>query len=174
LKPFGRSASGRRCLVRLAGRPTDENRAQEAAPAALVSIVLPTFGQLEMTRLCLPRLLRQSRSPFEVVVVDGGSMDGTAEYLAGVADVGPARLHVVRSEDDLDVGSACALGVAQVKGGLVALLANDALVPEGWLNHLTGLLRLAGDMRAASLAQGFMPKARRGSTKPACLLRPRA
>jgi hypothetical protein len=38
-------------LPGLACRPTEENRAQDAAPAALVSIVLPTFGQLEMTRL---------------------------------------------------------------------------------------------------------------------------
>jgi hypothetical protein len=66
--------------------------------------VLPTVGQLEMTRLCLPGLLRRSRSPFEAVVVDGGALDGTAEYLAGVADVGPARLHVVRPEEHLDVG----------------------------------------------------------------------
>jgi GT2 family glycosyltransferase len=123
----------------------------------LVSVVVPTFGQLEMTRLCLPRVLRFGRSPFEVVVVDGGSLDGTAEYLAGLADSGIAPVQVVRSEDDLDLATACTLGIGRAGGGVVVLLANDCLVPEGWLNQMTALLRIAPDIGMVGVMTNLAP-----------------
>src|SRR5207249_4803710 len=58
----------------------------------LVSVVVPCCGQLEYTRLCVPSLLRHSRRPCELIFVDIGSLDGTPEYLAGVADAAPVRI----------------------------------------------------------------------------------
>ena len=142
-------------------RPTEVARLPKPAETSevlnLVSIVVPTFGQIEMTRLCLPRVLRHSRSPFEVVVVDSGSLDGTAEYLAGLADAAACRVVAVRSEEDLDLARACALGLERASGGLVVLLANDALVPEGWLQHLTALARMAADIGLVGVMTNLAP-----------------
>ena len=55
------------------------------AGSALVSIIIPCCGQLEYTRLCVPSVLRYSRDPFELIFIDIGSLDGTAEYLEGIA-----------------------------------------------------------------------------------------
>src|SRR5579864_6275766 len=54
------------------------------SPAGLVSILIPCTGMLEYTRLCIPSVLRCSRDPFELIFLDVGSLDGTAEYLAGL------------------------------------------------------------------------------------------
>ena len=55
------------------------------AGTGLASILIPCCGQLEYTKLCIPSVLRYSREPFELICLDIGSLDGTAEYLAGVA-----------------------------------------------------------------------------------------
>jgi GT2 family glycosyltransferase len=122
-----------------------------------VSIIVPCFGQLEMVRLCVPRLLRHSRNPYEILFVDAGSLDGTGEYLAGVADTSPARVEVLRTEADLDLAAACAAALPHARGESVVLLASDVLVPEGWLVQLTALARLAPDIGMVGAMSNLAP-----------------
>src|SRR5205807_2079359 len=70
--------------------------------------LVPCCGGLEHTKLCVPALLRHSRAPFELLFVDVGSLDGTAEYLAGIAAAAPVHVEVIRAATDLDIGKACA------------------------------------------------------------------
>lgn len=60
-----------------------------AAPreTPLVSVVIPTRNRRELLRILLASLDRQSRlpGPFEAIVADDGSSDGTVEFLESVA-----------------------------------------------------------------------------------------
>jgi GT2 family glycosyltransferase len=111
-------------------------------PAGLVSVVVPCFGQLELVRLCAPRLMRHSPGAVEFLFADAGSLDGTADYLAGLADASQARVRVLRLEGDVDLPAACAAAAAHAHGDLVVLLSSDTVVPEGWLGRLTSLARM--------------------------------
>ena len=51
----------------------------------LASIIIPCWNQIEFTQQCLAALRRHTREPWELIVVDNGSTDDTAIYLAGVA-----------------------------------------------------------------------------------------
>lgn len=46
-----------------------------------VSVIVPTFNRAPMLQECIASLLAQSRPPLEVLVVDDGSTDATAEVL---------------------------------------------------------------------------------------------
>ena len=48
----------------------------------------------------MPRLLRHSSLPFEVLFVDAGSLDGTADYLAGIAAAAGVRVEILRDEGE--------------------------------------------------------------------------
>ena len=54
-----------------------------------VSVVVPTYQRATLLGASLESLLAQDGVAFEVVVVDDGSTDGTAELLATCADALP-------------------------------------------------------------------------------------
>jgi len=107
--------------------------------ARLVSVVVACCGQLEYTRLCVPSLVRHSRQPFELIFVDIGSLDGTPEYLTGVADTAPVRVEIVRATTETDFGAAAAEGLARARGDFVVWLNNDTIVTNDWLQQLVSL-----------------------------------
>src|SRR5205085_11280315 len=51
-----------------------------------VSVVVLTYNNLELTKLCVESILRNTRWPnFELIIVDNASHDGTPDYLHEVA-----------------------------------------------------------------------------------------
>ena len=50
----------------------------------LTSIILVTHNQLEFTRLCVESIERHTSEPYELIVVDNGSRDGTVEGLKSI------------------------------------------------------------------------------------------
>ncbi len=101
----------------VAARATDNVRKDK-----LVSMLVACCGQLEYTRLCVPSLLRHSRQPLEVLFLDTGSLDGTAEYLAGIADAVPFRVEIVPVSDGAGADLQKKQDVLQVSGPFVVLL----------------------------------------------------
>ena len=53
----------------------------------LTSIIVPAWNQLQFTQQCLAALEEHTRPAWELIVIDNGSADGTAAYLAGVRDM---------------------------------------------------------------------------------------
>jgi len=97
---------------------------------------------MEYTKLCVPSLLKCSREPIELIFLDIGSLDGTAEYLAGVAAAAQVRIEVIRTPTDLGIGQVVQDAMKQARGEYLVLLNNDTIVTEGWLNQLIGLAQL--------------------------------
>ncbi|MFO0804140.1 MAG: glycosyltransferase [Gemmataceae bacterium] len=106
----------------------------------LVSVVVPCCGQLELTRLCVPSLIRHTRQSFEIIAIDAGSLDGTAEYWLGVQASASVRVDLVRAPSDEELPTALAQGLGHANGEFIALLNNDTVVPDGWLMQLVSLI----------------------------------
>jgi GT2 family glycosyltransferase len=128
-------------LASQGGSPAAQLQQQPAVKdsARLVSVVIPCCGQLEYTRLCVPSLLRHSRRPCELIFLDVASLDGTAEYLAGVAAAAPVRVEVVRAVSESGFPPAVTDGLARARGDYVVWLNNDTIVSDGWLQQLVAL-----------------------------------
>ena len=91
-----------------------------------VSVVIPAYNQRERLRLVLSGLEGQTLPPecFEVLVIDDGSTDGTAEMLDAlpIDNMKPIRLYPNEGRC-----SARNRGIDQAAGDLVVLLDGDAL-----------------------------------------------
>jgi GT2 family glycosyltransferase/tetratricopeptide (TPR) repeat protein len=111
----------------------------EAPPVGdeLASIIILCHNEVEYTRLCLESLLAWTRSPYELIVVDNGSTDGTPGYLEEIRQrSGPARVVVIRNEENRGFPGGCNQGLAVAGGQYVVLLNNDTVLTEGWLDTL--------------------------------------
>lgn len=107
----------------------------------LVSILVPCLGQLEYTSLLVPRILKHTSLPFELIFVDAGSFDGTAEYLAGLAAATSIRIETVTTPTEQGFDEAVQEAMTRAEGEYIVLLSNDTLVTSDWLDQLTALAR---------------------------------
>ena len=103
-----------------------------------LSVVIPTWDGLELLRGCLTALSQQTRPADEVVVVDNGSRDGTAEALS---EQWP-DVRVVALPENLGFAGGVNAGIRASTGERVVLLNNDALARPDFLAEL-----LAADAR---------------------------
>ena len=107
------------------------------APA--ITVVIPTYNRCRSLQRCLDSLCHQEDPPsFEVVVVDDGCTDGTAEMLA--AYVAPYSLRWIASERG-GPGAARNLGVTDAKGTLVLFLDDDCEADPSLLSTHAGAHR---------------------------------
>jgi GT2 family glycosyltransferase len=127
-----------KAVERVASTPVETRPGRGSLPG-LVSILIPCFGQLEYTRLCVPSVLRHSQPPYELLFLDGDSLDGTVEYLAGVAAAAAVRVEVRRFPGDPISAPPGPEGMVQPRGDFIVLLSNDTIVTDRWLEHLVKL-----------------------------------
>ncbi len=96
-----------------------------------ISVVIPTFDRLDALPEVLAALERQEKAPeFEVLVVDDGSSDGTAQWLADRRFQVPLR---VLRQANRGPAAARNAGVEAARGRLVAFLGDDTVPAPGWL-----------------------------------------
>ena len=107
---------------------------RDATPKA--SIIIVTFNNLPITRLCLESVVRNTDYPnYEVIVVDNDSRDETPEYLRQMAQRYP-NFHVILNDENRGFASANNQGLEISTGERLVLLNNDTVVPRGWLGRL--------------------------------------
>jgi glycosyltransferase involved in cell wall biosynthesis len=94
-----------------------------------ISVVIPSLNDAEMLAECLRALAAQSRVPDEIVVVDNGSTDNTAE----VARAGGARVVTETLRGTMPATSA---GLDTATGDVIGRLDADSVPPTDWVERI--------------------------------------
>ncbi len=123
-------------------------------PRGTASIVIPHFETPELVRLCLRAIRRLTDHPYECIVVDNHSRDGSAESLR---EVGWIRLIERGEETEADAvrahASAMDRGIEASRGRWIVSFHTDTIVRRaGWLGEF--VTRLEADPKAACLGSG--------------------
>jgi glycosyltransferase involved in cell wall biosynthesis len=115
----------------------------------ILSVVTPTRDKRPLLERTLAALRAQRLPPdvpWEIVVVDDGSTDGTGAWLAGQAGGDGPPLRVVTPPANVGRARARNLGAAAARGQWLLFLDDDIVAPPGLLAaHLDLLRRHPGD-----------------------------
>lgn len=114
------------------------------------SIVILTYNQLNYTKLCIESVFKATspiRTPYELIVVDNASTDGTIEYLKGLETA--KQIHVIYNKENVGFPKGNNQAAAVATGQHICLLNNDTILTNGWLEDLLRVLR--GDPKIAAV-----------------------
>lgn len=98
----------------------------------LVSVVIPTLNARTLLGNCLDGLRVQTYAPVEIIVVDNGSTDYSAEW---VREKYP-DVRVVTLQKNRGFAGGCNAGIAVARGAYIAVLNNDTSVHPTWIAEL--------------------------------------
>lgn len=114
-----------------------------------ISIITAVYNNRDTIAQALDSVLAQDHPDVELIVIDGGSTDGTQAVLRAYAD----RLAVLVSEPDQGIYDALNKGIARARGGVVGFLHSDDLFADtGVLSRLAaafadpGVCAVYGDL----------------------------
>jgi GT2 family glycosyltransferase len=117
-------------------RNLEETSAALREAFAKLSVVVVTYNNRDLNRLCLQSLLARTEWPNrEILVVDNASSDGTIRLLDEMSER-HADLRVVKLGTNRGFPAAANIGLSEASGAHLVLLNNDTVVPRGWATAL--------------------------------------
>jgi dolichol-phosphate mannosyltransferase len=131
-----------------------------------VSLVLPTYNETNnLPRLIsrLTRVLERIEAPFEIIVVDDDSPDGTGALAGEMARMDP-RLRVIRRRGERGLATAVVAGWKAAQGEILGVMDADLQYPPEGLPDLLGAI--VDDAVDVVVASRYAPGARREGWSP--------
>ena len=116
-----------------------------------VSVIIPVFNEQDNLVELLDRTLKSCRSiglPFELILVDDGSRDHSAEIIAEAAQKNPGEIVGVFLNRNYGQHSAIFAGFSHARGGIVVTLDADLQNPPEEIPNLVAKLREGFDVVA--------------------------
>ncbi len=104
----------------------------------LVSVVMPTFNSEKWIGAAVGSILSQTLRDLELIVVDDGSADATAEVVSGIHD---SRIKLIRLARNSGSAVARNRAIEVARGEFVALMDSDDIALPHWLERQVGYLR---------------------------------
>jgi len=137
----------------------------EARPQG-ISVVIPSRHGKDLLATLLPEAVRQiDRIGGEVIVIDNGPDDGTADFLSQAYPMITLDYH----PNPLSFARAANAGTRISRFSHVCFLNNDMVIAEGFFDALLAAFRKVPDLFCATAQIFFPPGARREETGKAVL-----
>ncbi len=98
-------------------------------------IIIPIWNHPDYTRECIDNLVKNTRYPYRLILIDNGSDAETRDYLKGLKVDGVEKI-LIRNESNLGFVKAVNQGLRASNAPYVCVLNNDTIPAPGWLERL--------------------------------------
>ncbi|RMH35918.1 MAG: glycosyltransferase [Nitrospirae bacterium] len=103
-----------------------------------ISIITAIHNQREVNKVFLESLQRNTTLPYEMIIVDNHSTDGSTELFSEAGAV------VIRREENHCYPESQNVGMRRATGELLAFLNNDIYLAPGWDTHAIEAMEMYG------------------------------
>lgn len=110
----------------------------------LVSIVTVTFNRKDEVIECIDSVLKSTYQPFEVIVIDNASFDGTIEALKSRF---ANKIRLIGSKINLFAGGGRNLGAKYAHGDFILFIDSDNVIESKMIENLASGLEKNNDLR---------------------------
>jgi GT2 family glycosyltransferase len=116
-----------------------------------ISVIIVTFNSSPHLSHCLSALSRQTITDFDVIIVDNGSTDGSADVIK--VQYSTLSMHIHQLLKNIGFAAANNMGVRMAQGKWVVLLNADAFPEPDWLEKLVEAAEMHPEYAAFSSRQ---------------------
>lgn len=120
-----------------AAKNTVTSTLQYGVPKPFFSVVIPLFNKRRHIKKTIESVLGQTYSDYEIVVINDGSTDGSAEIAESIKD---QRLRVINQENG-GVSRARNIGIREARGVYICFLDADDLWHEDYLAEVYSAIK---------------------------------
>ena len=108
----------------------------------LVSIIIPNWNTLEFSKKCVRSIQEHTVVPYEIILTDNGSTDGTVEWIKLLG----YKSHF--SAENKGFAAGCNRGIELAEGNFILLVCSDVEVKtKEWVRHMINTsVNLQADM----------------------------
>lgn len=126
----------------------------------MISIITAIHNQLAHNRLFLESVKRYTYYPYEIIIIDNNSTDGSAEFFESQG------CEVIRNNKNLCYPESMNIGINHAKYDYICFLNNDVYVGAGWDKYLIEGMNVYNFDAASPIGNEKMPTAK--LTKESC------
>lgn len=101
----------------------------------LTSIITLSAERFNQTKKCIESTFKNTKEPFEIIIVDDNSSDETKNLLFELQNI-YKNIHIIYNDEIKGTTSTRNQGIYLSSGGLICLLDNDVIILNGWLKYL--------------------------------------
>lgn len=100
-------------------------------------IIIPVWNQLKLTKTCIESIVRNTRYPYRLIIIDNGSNKNTIGYLETLRT--KANAQIIRNEQNLGFVKAVNQGLKESSAPYICIMNNDTIVTDGWLKEMVDI-----------------------------------
>lgn len=128
----------------------------------ICSIVLIVYGRLDTTKITFESLIKCTRYPYELIVIENRSTDDVREYLLDNQD---KIDHLILNRRNIGKVNANNIGWRLARGRYIATVENDICLKENWLTRCIDLLDRIPELGLICPTNHERDRLERGKTK---------
>ncbi|MBL7068759.1 MAG: glycosyltransferase family 2 protein [Candidatus Omnitrophica bacterium] len=101
-------------------------------------IIIPVWNQLQYTKRCIESIAKNTRYPYNLILIDNKSAALTRDYLEGFVKES-ANATLIKNGENLGFIKAANQGLKLSKAPYTLLMNNDTMPTDGWLTKMVAI-----------------------------------
>ncbi|MFH1593074.1 MAG: glycosyltransferase family 2 protein [Candidatus Omnitrophota bacterium] len=103
-------------------------------------IIIPVCDQSELTKQCIESIIKQTDTPYRLIIINNGNDKEAKEFLDGLSGSKGVQVTLIHNDQNIGWGRSINKGIELSTAPYLCLQNNDTIVTRGWLRKMIAIL----------------------------------